>query len=50
MRAENLGDTPLFTQPLLLAVGNLCQRISTTTDTVRCLPRPTLSTAVFILP
>jgi len=34
MRAENLGDTPLFTQPLLLAVANLDQRISTTTDTV----------------
>jgi small-conductance mechanosensitive channel len=34
MRAENLGDTTLFTQPLLLAVANLDQRISTTTDTV----------------
>ena len=33
MRAENLGDTPLFTQPLLLAVANLDQRISATTDT-----------------
>ena len=33
MRAENLGDTPLFTQPLLLALANLDQRISTTTDT-----------------
>lgn len=32
MRAENLGDTPLFTQPLLLAVANLNQRISTTTN------------------
>jgi len=32
MRAENLGDTPLFTQPLLLAVANLDQRISTTTN------------------
>ncbi len=32
MRAENLGDTTLFTQPLLLAVANLDQRISTTTD------------------
>ncbi len=34
MRAENLGDTPLFTQPLLLAVANLDQRISATTETV----------------
>ncbi|MEJ2388357.1 MAG: hypothetical protein P8Y27_13945 [Chromatiaceae bacterium] len=33
MRAENLGDTRLFTQPLLLAVANLDQRISTTTNT-----------------
>jgi hypothetical protein len=33
LRAENLGDTPLFTQPLLLAVANLDQRIGTTTDT-----------------
>ena len=33
MRAENLGDTTPFTQPLLLAVANLDQRISTTTDT-----------------
>jgi len=32
MRAENLGDTTLFAQPLLLAVANLDQRISTTTD------------------
>jgi len=36
MRAENLGDTPLFTQPLLLAVANHDQRISTATDTVDC--------------
>ena len=34
MRAENLGDRPLFIQPLLLAVANLDQRISTTTETV----------------
>ncbi|MBK1722603.1 mechanosensitive ion channel family protein [Thiocystis violacea] len=34
MRAENLGDTKLFTQPLLLAVANLDQRIRTTTDTL----------------
>lgn len=34
MRAENLGNTPLFTQPLLFAVANLDQRIGTTTDTV----------------
>jgi small-conductance mechanosensitive channel len=34
LRAENLGDTALFSQPLLLAVANLDQRISTTTDTV----------------
>jgi len=33
LRAENLGDTPLFTQPLLLAVANLDQRISDTTKT-----------------
>ncbi|MGB5835319.1 MAG: mechanosensitive ion channel family protein [Thiohalocapsa sp.] len=33
MRAENLGDTTPFTQPLLLAIANLDQRISTTTDT-----------------
>ncbi len=33
MRAENLSDTTPFTQPLLLAVANLDQRISTTTDT-----------------
>jgi small-conductance mechanosensitive channel len=33
MRAENLGDAPLFTQPLLLAVANLDQRISTATET-----------------
>ena len=33
LRAENLGDTPLFTQPLLVAVANLDQRISTTTET-----------------
>jgi small-conductance mechanosensitive channel len=32
MRAENLSDTTPFTQPLLLAVANLDQRISTTTD------------------
>ncbi|EIC20774.1 small-conductance mechanosensitive channel [Thiorhodovibrio frisius] len=32
MRAENLGDTTPFKQPLLLAVANLDQRISTTTD------------------
>ncbi len=30
---ENLSDTTPFTQPLLLAVANLDQRISTTTDT-----------------
>lgn len=34
MRAENLGDRPLFKQPLLIAVANLDQRISTTTNTV----------------
>lgn len=33
MRAENLGDTTPFTQPQLLAVANLDQRISTTTNT-----------------
>jgi hypothetical protein len=32
MRAENLGDTTPFTQPLLLAIANLDQRISTTTN------------------
>ncbi|WP_323696735.1 MULTISPECIES: mechanosensitive ion channel family protein [Thiorhodovibrio] len=32
MRAENLGDTTPFTQPLLLAIANLDQRISTATD------------------
>ena len=32
LRAENLSDTTPFTQPLLLAVANLDQRISTTTD------------------
>ncbi len=32
MHAQNLGDTTLFTQPLLLAVANLDQRISATTD------------------
>lgn len=34
IRAENLGDAPLFTHPLLLAVANLDQRISTTTATI----------------
>ena len=34
MHAENLGDTNLFTQPLLLAVANLDQRISAATDDV----------------
>jgi len=33
MRAENLGATTLFTQPQLLAVANLDQRIAATTDT-----------------
>jgi len=32
-RAENLGDTAPFTEPLLLALANLDQRLSTTTDT-----------------
>jgi hypothetical protein len=32
MRAENLGDTTPFTQPLLLAIANLDQRLSTTTN------------------
>ena len=30
--AENPGNTPLFTQPLLLAIANLDQRLSTTSD------------------
>jgi hypothetical protein len=34
MRAENLSDTTPFTQPFLLAVANLDQRISTATDAV----------------
>jgi len=34
MRAENLGGTTLFTQPQLLAVANLDQRIAATTDAV----------------
>jgi small-conductance mechanosensitive channel len=34
MRAENLGDTTPFTQPQLLAVANLDQRIAATTDAV----------------
>ena len=33
LRAQNLSDTTPFTQPLLLAVANLDQRISTTTET-----------------
>ncbi|WP_242469480.1 mechanosensitive ion channel family protein [Rhabdochromatium marinum] len=32
LRAENLGDTAPFTKPLLLAVANLEQRISATTN------------------
>ena len=34
MRAENLGETTPFTQPQLLAVANLDQRIAATTDAV----------------
>ncbi|UHD17622.1 mechanosensitive ion channel family protein [Thiocapsa bogorovii] len=34
LRAENLGSSTLFTQPQLLAVANLDQRIAATTDAV----------------